>query len=148
MPVIPIWRASHPKNQNYIMNYNIPQIKYKGLPTLAQVQFYNLTLILIKNLGIGDILYYMKTLYNLYLFHSIIKPILYLSRLLISVKTKYWLIELELARLIWMFYKTRHIIKAFQYITIIYTGYRVALRIAKQVLLSFTSTNKLNLRLT
>ena len=100
-----------------------------------------------KESGIGGILYHVKKECTGYPTRSNIEPITFLSRLLVSAETRYWPTELELAGLVWMLRKTRHMVEASQHPTIVYTDHGAALGIAKQVTLSTTSTDKLNLRL-
>lgn len=100
-----------------------------------------------KESGIGGILYHVRTDCEGYPTRPNIEPITFLSRLLVSAETRYWPTELELAGLVWMLRKTRHMVEASQHTTIVYTDHGAALGIAKQVTLSTTSTDKLNLRL-
>ena len=73
------------------------------------------------------------------------KPILFLSRLLTDVKTRYWPTELEVAGLIWVVKKIRHMIEAAVHTTIIYTDHSAAVSIVRQTSLNTTSIEKLNL---
>ena len=76
-----------------------------------------------------------------------VQSILFLSRLLTSAETQYWLIELEVAELVWVLRKIRHLIKSSKHATIVYTNHGITLSIAKQTTLFIFSTDKLNLRL-
>ena len=100
-----------------------------------------------KESGIGGILYHVKTPCDTYPTRPNIEPIMFLSRLLVPAETRYWPTELELAGLVWILRKTRHLIEASQTPTIVYTDHGAALGIAKQTTLTTTSTDKLNLRL-
>ena len=76
-----------------------------------------------------------------------LKLIFFLSRLLTFAETRYWFIELELAELIWILKKIRHMIESSSIFIVIYIDHDVALKIVKQITLIISSTNKLNLRL-
>ena len=76
-----------------------------------------------------------------------IQSIMFLSRFLNEAKSRYWSIELEIAELVWVLRKIRHLMKSIKMSTIIYTDYDATLNIAKQISLITSSTNKLNLRL-
>lgn len=90
---------------------------------------------------------------------NLIEFILFLSRLLISIETRYWSIKLEVSDFVWVLKKIRHMIEfTFKIILysnydldslkiIVYTNHAVAIEIAKQNTLFIFSTNKLNLRL-
>ena len=65
-----------------------------------------------------------------YPLRSKIRPILFLSRLLKDAEIRYWPTELELAGIVWMLGKTRHLVESAPY-TIIYTDHSAALGIAK-----------------
>ncbi len=75
-----------------------------------------------------------------------IQPILFLSRLLKDAETRYWPTEMELAGVVWVLTKIRHMVDTAPK-TIIYTDHGAALGIAKQTTLTTSSTDKLNLRL-
>lgn len=74
-------------------------------------------------------------------------PILFLSRLLTEAETRYWPTELEIAGIVWVVKKIRHMIEAAQLTTIIYTDHSAAVAIVRQTSLNTTSVEKLNLRL-
>ena len=82
-----------------------------------------------------------------YPFKIVIELILFFNRLLNSVETRYWSTKLKLTDIVWMLKKIRHMIKVFQFSTIIYIDYDAALNIAKQTSLFIIFTNKFNLRL-
>lgn len=75
------------------------------------------------------------------------QPIMFLSRLLADAETRYWPTELEIAGLVWVVKKTRHLIEAAHRVTIIYTDHSAAIPIVRQTSLNTTSVEKLNLRL-
>ena len=76
-----------------------------------------------------------------------VQPILFLSRIINGAKSRYWPTELELAGIVWVVRKIRHMIESSQTPTIIFTDHGSALGIAKQTSLTTTSTDKMNLRL-
>lgn len=103
-----------------------------------------------KEFGIGAMLYYVKEQYLVdgqYPPRHAIEPVLFLSRLINDAESRYWPTELELAGIVWVLRKTRHIVEASSMKTIIYTDHGAALGIARQTSLTTTSTDKLNLRL-
>ena len=82
-----------------------------------------------------------------YLLKNKIQSIMFLSRLLNEAESRYWSIELEIAKLVWILRKIRHLVKSIKMSTIIYTNHDATLNIAKQISLITFFTNKLNLRL-
>ena len=76
-----------------------------------------------------------------------VQSIFFFSRLLTSTKTRYWSIELEVAELVWVLRKIRHLIESSKHATIVHTNHEITLSIAKQTTLFIFSTDKLNLRL-
>lgn len=76
-----------------------------------------------------------------------IQSIMFLSKLLKSIKMHYWSTELELADMMWVIWKIRHLIELLNLVTIIYINYKINVEIIKQILLFIMSTEKLNLQL-
>ena len=77
-----------------------------------------------------------------------IQPILFLSKLLNAAETRYWPTELEVAALVWTLRKISHLlIQTADKRVIIFTDHSATTDIAKQVTLSSSSTDRLNLRL-
>jgi len=76
-----------------------------------------------------------------------LQPILFLSRQLTSAETRYWPTELEMAGIVWVIKKIRHLIEAASSTTIVYTDHTSAIGIVRQTSMNTTSTEKLNLRL-
>ena len=76
-----------------------------------------------------------------------IESILFLNRLITNVETRYWSTKLKIVDIVWMLKKTRHIVKIFNNIIIIYIDHDVVLKIIFQTTLFTTFTNKLKLRL-
>ena len=52
-----------------------------------------------------------------------IQSVLFFSRLLINLETKYWLIELKMIELMWIVKRTRHMIESAKRITVIFTDH-------------------------
>ena len=94
----------------------------------------------------GGILYHVKKPCDSYLTRSNIEPIMLLSRLIVAAETRFRPAKLGLAGLLWILGKTRHLVEASQHATIVCTDPGAALDIARQVTLSTTSTEELNLR--
>ena len=77
-----------------------------------------------------------------------VQPIMFLSKILNAAERNYWPTELEVAGLVWVVRKTRHLINSSRKPpTIIYTDYSAAVPISKQTSMTSSSTDKLNLRL-
>jgi len=76
-----------------------------------------------------------------------VQPILFLSKLLASAETRYWPTELEVAGLVWTIRKIRHMVEAVDKPTIVQTDHSATPSIIRQVKLTTSSTDKLNLRL-
>ena len=84
---------------------------------------------------------------NSYLSKKAVRFIMFFYRLLSSSKTKYWSTELELAKLVWILRKIRHIVKSTNMTIIVFIDHDAAIEIVKQIILFIFSTNRLNLRL-
>ena len=76
-----------------------------------------------------------------------VEPILFLSRMLNEAEKRYWPTELEMAGLVWVVRRVRHMIEAAKHTTVIFTDHNANTSIAKQTTLSSSNTDKLNLRL-
>ena len=77
-----------------------------------------------------------------------VQPIMFLSKMLNQAERNYWPTELEIAGIVWVVRKIRHMIESSKIpLTIIYTDYSAAIPISKQTSLTSLSTDKLNLRL-
>ena len=75
-----------------------------------------------------------------------IEPILFLSRLLNTAESKYWPTELEMAGLVWVVKRVRHMIEAATK-TVVFTDHAANPAIINQTKLTSSSSDKLNLRL-
>ncbi len=79
---------------------------------------------------------------------SNIELIMFLSKILTFVETRYWLIELEMIDIVWVMKKVRHLIETSQvFLTVIFIDHAFAFDIVKQTSLNITNSDKLNLRL-
>lgn len=74
------------------------------------------------------------------------QPVLFLSKTLTPAETRYWPTELEVAGLVWVVKKLRHLIEATNLTTVVYTDHQAIVDIAKQSSLNTTSLVRLNLR--
>ena len=77
-----------------------------------------------------------------------IQLILFLSKLLTSVEWNYWFIEMKMTELVWIMWKTKHLIESVssKLTTIVFTDYSVTIFIAQQThLITTILMNKLNL---
>lgn len=100
-----------------------------------------------SKVGFGAMIYHLKgELIGDYPKRSQVQPVLFLSRLLKDAETRYWPTELEIAGIVWVLRKTRHMVESASR-TVVYTDHGSALGIAKQTSLSTSFTAKLNLRL-
>lgn len=77
-----------------------------------------------------------------------VQPIMFLSKMLNQAEQNYWPTELEVAGIVWVVRKSRHMIESSRKPpTVIFTDHSAAVPISKQTSLSSSSTDKLNLRL-
>ena len=77
-----------------------------------------------------------------------VQPILFLSKSINAAERNYWPTELEIAAIVWVVRKVRHMIEASEAPpVVIYSDHSAAVQIARQTTLSTSSTDKLNLRL-
>ncbi len=77
-----------------------------------------------------------------------IKLIMFLSKIFISMKKKYWSTKLKMTNVIWIVKKIRQLIKSLKKsFTIIFIDYSILSKIIKQTSFILFNTNKLNFRL-
>ncbi len=103
-----------------------------------------------KKRKIDDMIFHVKenSNENIIFNKSNIELIMFLSKILASIKTRYWSTELKRIDVIWIVKKVRHLIKSFKKsLTIIFTNHFAIAEIIKQTFLISFNTNKLNLRL-
>ena len=74
-----------------------------------------------------------------------VQRIMFLSRCLNGAEKNYWPTELEVAEIVWVVRKIRHLIESSECPpTIIYTDHSAAVPISRQTSLTTSSTDKLN----
>ena len=104
-----------------------------------------------KKFDFEIMLYYVKKVYfnsnDKYFLRHAIELVLFFSRFLIDAKTRYWFTELEIANIVWILKKIRHIIEISFDKTIVYIDHDSALDIVAQTTMTIISIDKLNLRL-
>lgn len=77
-----------------------------------------------------------------------VQPIMFLSKCLNDAERNYWPTELEVAGIVWVVKKIRHMLESnLRPPVVIYTDHSAAVPISRQTSLNTTSTDKLNLRL-
>jgi hypothetical protein len=106
-----------------------------------------------KAFGFGAVVYHVKgddeasKLLDGYPNRADIEPIMFLSRMLSPAETRYWPTELEVAGLVWVLRKIRHLVESSKLPVRVYTDHGASLGIAKQTTLETTSAERSNLRL-
>ena len=109
-----------------------------------------------KKFDFGVMLYYVKKVFfsqfmsNQFSSRHVIESIFFFSRFLTSAETRYWSIELEIAEIVWVFKKVRHIIEidnTFVDKIVIYIDHDAVLNIVSQTSFITLFTNKFNFRL-
>ena len=101
-----------------------------------------------KARGLGAMIYHLKPGSNPIGFkRTDVQPILFLSRLLTNAEQRYWPTELEMAGLVWVVRRIRHLIEGSRHPTVMFTDHALDPSIVKQTSLSSSNTDKLNLRL-
>ena len=77
-----------------------------------------------------------------------VQAIMFLSKSINTAEKNYWPTELEVAAIVWVVRKIRHLIEASEVPPVVlYTDHSAAVQISRQTTLSTSSTDKLNLRL-
>lgn len=77
-----------------------------------------------------------------------VQPIMFLSKMLNQAEQNYWPTELEVAGIVWVIKKVRHMVESTKKPpTVVYTDHSAAVPISRQTSLTTSSTDKLNLRL-
>ena len=123
------------ENLSFLHHFNLIMQLYMNVNTFKQYEY-------------RGMLYHVKgNLMNNDFSRSNILSILFFSKMLNRVKRNYWLTELKIAELVWMIRKTQHLIEASAKLIIIFTDHSVIMSIVKQMSLSSSVTDKLNLRL-
>ena len=101
-----------------------------------------------KKMKIDDVIYHVidDSSFINYSIKKFIQSVMFLSRFLSAAEHKYWSTELKLVELVWMLRKIRHLINSTIKFIIIYTNHETIFAIVKQISLSTSSTNRLNLK--
>ena len=99
-----------------------------------------------KEFGIGAVIFHSSEESSDFPKKENIQPILFLSRLLRPAEKRYWSTELEVAGLVWVIKKIRHMVESATKV-VVFTDHISTLGIAKQTSLSSTATDRTNLRL-
>ena len=85
---------------------------------------------------------------NIRIPRTLVQPIMFLSKCLNAAEKNYWPTELEVAGVVWVVRKARHMVDSTEKPPIIiYTDHSAAVPISRQTSLNTTLTEKLNLRL-
>ena len=92
-------------------------------------------------------MYHFKQIINDYPARFMIELIMFLNKRITNAEFRYWFIELEIADLMKILKKTKHMIDFAQQFFIIYTDYETAIEISRQKSFFTSFTNKLNFRL-
>ena len=103
-----------------------------------------------KSWGFAAMIYHVKgdTGTDAPVARTSVEPILFLSKLLNDAERNYWPTELEVAGIVWVVKKVRHMIESSKCPpVVIYTDHSAAVPISRQTTLTTSSTDKLNLRL-
>lgn len=100
-----------------------------------------------KQQGFGAMIYHVLGDPETDIPQMIIQSTMFLSKLLSPAKTQYWSTELKVAGLVWTIWKTRHMVKTVEKLTIVLTDHSATPFIAHQIKLISSSTGKLNLHL-
>ena len=94
------------------------------------------------------IIYHLKFKTNFNNFKRFnIEFIMFLNRMFISTKKRYWFIKLKIIDLMWIIKRVRHFIEIFRYFIVVFIDHVVNINIVKQITFSFNNIDKLNLRL-
>ena len=103
-----------------------------------------------KSFGFAAMIYHIKqdVIRSPKVARTDVQPIMFLSRCLNTAERNYWPTELEVAGIVWVVKKIRHMIESsLKPPVVVYTDHSAAVPISKQTTLNTTSTDKLNLRL-
>ena len=74
--------------------------------------------------------------------------IMFFNKCLNEVEKNYWLTKLKIAKIVWVMRKIKHMIKIIEcFSIIIYTNYSATMSISRQINLTISNIDKLNLRL-
>ena len=101
-----------------------------------------------KVVGFAAMVYHVKKDSTRAVPRTDVEPIMFFSRGLNDAEKNYWPTELEVAGVVWVVKKVRHMIESnLKPPVVIYTDHSAAVPISRQTSLTTASTDKLNLRL-
>ena len=101
-----------------------------------------------KEWGFAAMIYHVKNDPDGDFSRTDVQPILFLSKMLNQAEQNYWPTELEVAGIVWVIKKVRHMVESTKKPpTVVYTDHSAAVPISRQTSLTTSSTDKLNLRL-
>lgn len=101
-----------------------------------------------KEWGFAAIIYHVKGDPDGLFPRTDVQPIMFLSKMLNQAEQNYWPTELEVAGIVWVIKKVRHMVESTKKPpTVVYTDHSAAVPISRQTSLTTSSTDKLNLRL-
>jgi hypothetical protein len=75
---------------------------------------------------------------------TIIKSIVFLSKIFILAKKRYWSTKLKIVAIVWVVKKLHHMIRATKHFIIIWTNHSIIVAIIKQTKMIISNTDKLN----
>ena len=77
-----------------------------------------------------------------------VQSILFFSKMLNQAKQNYWFTKLKVVEIVWVIKKVRHMVESIKKLSVVvYIDYSAAVSISRQISLTTSSTDKLNLRL-
>ena len=122
--------------QNFLFHFSSTKVLYIDMNVFKSYEF-------------DAMIYHTAVSYeNLAVISQIdVQSIMFLSKMLIAVETKYWSTKLEVAILIWVIKKIKHMIKTITKTTVIFIDHSANTSIIRQYILNFENTDKLNLKL-
>ena len=145
-------------NKTMINNFSIEKLKfYRFLQKTfnktsflmhfnSNRQFY-INIDVFKRREFETIIYHFQIDVNLDKFkRNDIEFVLFLSRMLSEIETKYWFIELKMCDFVWIVCRIRYIIETIKNIIVMFTNHAINIFIVKQITMNSNNTNKLNLR--
>ena len=122
--------------QNFLFHFSSTKVLYIDMNVFKSYEF-------------DAMIYHTAVSYeNLAVISQIdVQSIMFLSKMLIAVETRYWSTKFEVATLIWVIKKIKHMIETVTKTTVIFIDHFASTSIVRQTTLSFENTDKLNLKL-
>ena len=142
-----------PTNAEY-ESYEYLQIRFSKPSFLVHFEAIRPTFIDVdasKERGFGVMIFHVQSDPegdDVVIIRSEIQPIMFLSKILTEAETRYWPTELEVAGVVWVAKKVRHMIESCRKPPVtIFTDHAATAGLIKQTSLTTSNTDKLNLRL-